>query len=136
MALPTKHVGGESQVIARREDIARTEARLHAREETLDVTRADLARREQRLDEREADLERAAERLVAERAHHQIELERLSGLTASQAKQVLLKEVEDQARHDAARRLREIGDANAVYGEVGQSDEQADVNQPAPDEHV
>ena len=108
VALPTKHVGGESQVIARREDIARTEARLHAREETLDVTRADLARREQRLDEREADLERAAERLVAERAHHQIELERLSGLTASQAKQVLLKEVEDQARHDAARRLREI----------------------------
>ena len=37
---------------------------------------------------------------------------------------------------EKARRLREIGDANAVYGEVGQSDEQADVNQPEADEHV
>jgi len=37
---------------------------------------------------------------------------------------------------ERARRLREIGDANAVYGEVGQSDEQADLNQPEPDEHV
>jgi hypothetical protein len=38
---------------------------------------------------------------------------------------------------ERARRLREIGDANAVYGEVGQSDEQADVNQASdPDERV
>lgn len=37
---------------------------------------------------------------------------------------------------ERAKRLREIGDANAVYGEVGQSDEQADVNQAEDDEHV
>jgi hypothetical protein len=37
---------------------------------------------------------------------------------------------------EKARILREIGDANAVYGEVGQSDEQADVNQAEADEHV
>lgn len=37
---------------------------------------------------------------------------------------------------ERARKLREIGDANAVYGEVGQNDEQADVNQPEDDEHV
>jgi hypothetical protein len=36
---------------------------------------------------------------------------------------------------ELARRLREIGDGTAVYGEVGESDEQADVNQPEPDEH-
>jgi hypothetical protein len=37
---------------------------------------------------------------------------------------------------ERARRLRETGDANAVYGEVGQSDEQADVHQPEDDETV
>jgi hypothetical protein len=37
---------------------------------------------------------------------------------------------------ERARKLREIGDANAVYGEVGESDEQADVHQPEDDEHV
>ena len=30
--------------------------------------------------------------------------------------------------------MREIGDGTAVYGEVGQSDEQADVHQPDDDE--
>jgi len=37
---------------------------------------------------------------------------------------------------EKARRLREIGDAMAVYGEVGQTDEQRDVNQPEEDEHL
>jgi|GEM_PF-4254606 hypothetical protein len=37
---------------------------------------------------------------------------------------------------ERARRLREIGDASAVYGEMGQADEQADINQPEPDEHM
>ncbi len=35
---------------------------------------------------------------------------------------------------ERAKRLREIGDANAVYGEVGQSDEQADVHQAEGDD--
>lgn len=49
----------------------------------------------------------------------------------------------DNDKHDPeptadekARTLREIGDASAVYGEIGQTDEQADVNQPEPDEHM
>jgi hypothetical protein len=37
---------------------------------------------------------------------------------------------------ERAKRLREIGDANAVYGEIGQNDEQLDVNQPDDDAHV
>jgi hypothetical protein len=37
---------------------------------------------------------------------------------------------------EKAKHLREIGDATAVYGEVGQNDEQLDVNQPEADEHV
>ena len=37
---------------------------------------------------------------------------------------------------EKAKQLREVGDANAVYGEMGQNDEQRDVNQAEPDEHV
>jgi hypothetical protein len=37
---------------------------------------------------------------------------------------------------EKAKRQREIGDATAVYGEVGQNDEQRDVNQAEEDEHV
>jgi hypothetical protein len=42
----------------------------------------------------------------------------------------------EQSADEKARRRREIGDANAVYGEVGQNDEQRDTNQPEQDEHV
>jgi hypothetical protein len=37
---------------------------------------------------------------------------------------------------ERAKRLREIGDGEVVYGEIGQTDEQADVNQPEPDEQA
>jgi hypothetical protein len=37
---------------------------------------------------------------------------------------------------EKARKQREIGDASIVYGEMEQNDEQRDVNQPEPDEHV
>ncbi len=37
---------------------------------------------------------------------------------------------------ERTKRLREIGDASAVYGEVGQADEQADLHQPEPDEDL
>ena len=84
--------------------------------------RAAMGRKEERLDTREADLERRgaeleryAERLQARDAELNVvreesvrKLEQASGLSASQAKQLLLKELEDQIRHDAARRVRQI----------------------------
>jgi hypothetical protein len=41
-----------------------------------------------------------------------------------------------ESADEKARRLREFGDGTAVYGEMGQNDEQLDVNQPEEDEHV
>ncbi len=67
-----------------------------------------LDRREEALAHREAELERETEALAAGRSELTKELERISGLTAARAKQMLLKEVEDQARHDSARRIRQI----------------------------
>ncbi len=69
---------------------------------------AALARREEAVAGREAELLHQRETLTGERQQLVRELERVSGLTAARARQLLLKEIEDQARHDAARRLRQI----------------------------
>jgi ribonuclease Y len=69
---------------------------------------AELAEREDALARRESELERETEALAAGRQDLTRELERISGLSASKAKQLLLKDVEDQAKHDAAKRIRQI----------------------------
>jgi ribonuclease Y len=69
---------------------------------------AALDRREEALARREAELERETEALAAGKSQLDKELERISGLSAARAKQLLLKEVEDQAKHDAARKIRQI----------------------------
>ena len=69
---------------------------------------AALARREDTLARRESELDQ--ERAALADSQHELErsLERVSGLSAARAKQLLLKEIEDQARHDAARLIRQI----------------------------
>jgi ribonucrease Y len=69
---------------------------------------AALARREEAVAGRESELTHQRDALAAERQELVRELERVSGLTAGKAKALLLKEVEDGARHDAARRLRQV----------------------------
>ncbi|HUO70272.1 MAG TPA: ribonuclease Y [Solirubrobacteraceae bacterium] len=69
---------------------------------------ASLARREEALAQRELDLEREREGLAEGRQDLTRELERISGLSAARAKQLMLKEVEDQAKHEAARKIRQI----------------------------
>ncbi len=69
---------------------------------------AALARREEKLADREAELDQEREGLSDGRQELQRTLERVSGMSAARAKQVLLKEVEDQARHDSARLIRQI----------------------------
>ena len=69
---------------------------------------ADLARREASIARRESELAAASEAIASEHQALTRELERVSGLSAARAKQLLLKELEDQTRHDAARRIRQI----------------------------
>lgn len=69
---------------------------------------ADLLRREAELLRQERTLSQEREQLEQHRHKATEELERISGMSATRAKQVLIQEVEDEARHDAARRLRQI----------------------------
>jgi ribonucrease Y len=77
--------------------------------DALDSQRAaDLARREANIARREAELEGERGELAGQRQELTRELERVSGISAAKAKQILLKEIEDQTKHDAARRIRQI----------------------------
>jgi len=98
----------EHELIERRGEIARIEERVISKEEAIDVKLAELAKRERSLGDRERELDRQVEVLDERKREHVRELERVAGLSAAQAKQILLKEVEDMARHDAARVVRQV----------------------------
>jgi ribonuclease Y len=93
---------------ARRQELARMEERALREAESLRVQRADLARRQQALEDRERNLDHQVEELKGAKRVQRRELERISGLSAAQARQLLIAEVEREARHRAALRLQEI----------------------------
>jgi ribonuclease Y len=74
----------------------------------LDQRAADLDDRERALVERERDVDRRREEVERLREEHERALERASGLSAGQARNELLKQIEDQARHEGARIMRQV----------------------------
>ncbi len=69
---------------------------------------AGLERRENALERREAELATQREELARERAEVENSLERVAGISAARAKEMLLQEIEEQAKHESARRIRQI----------------------------
>ncbi len=93
---------------ARRQELARMEEQALREAESLEIQRADLLRRQQALEDRDRNLEQQAEELKRAKRVQRRELERISGLSSAQAKQLLVADVERDARHRAAVRLQEI----------------------------
>jgi ribonucrease Y len=98
----------EEELRARRSEIARLEERLRAKEGSLELQTQRLAERERSLDDRQRNLEHAREELKEAKARQLRELERVAGLSAGQAKQLLMRELEDNLRHDSARLIRQV----------------------------
>ncbi|HET9124172.1 MAG TPA: ribonuclease Y [Solirubrobacteraceae bacterium] len=67
-----------------------------------------LERRERAIANAEAELELERESLAGQRAEAERRLEQLAGMSGARAKQVLLQEIEDQAKQESARRIRQI----------------------------
>jgi len=91
-----------------REAASALQATLAERSASLDRREDAISRREDGLEKREADINHERESLAAGRLEVEQTLESLAGMSGAKAKQLLLAEVEDQAKHDAARRLRQI----------------------------
>ena len=92
----------------RRNEIQRLERRVLQKEETLERKVEALERKEENLQKKEAEVEKLKEELNELKAKQVQELERLSGLTPEEAKQILLKNVEEEVRYESAIMIKEI----------------------------
>ena len=98
----------DKEIKERRNETQRTERRLLQKEENLDKKLDNLEKREENLKDKNKKLEEK-EAYVEEIQKRQLEvLEKLSGLTAEEAKEYLLKNIEDKVRVEAAVRIKEI----------------------------
>jgi ribonucrease Y len=100
----------EDELRARRTELARLEERLRSKESSLELHGQRLDERERSLDDRQRNLEHAREELKEAKRSQIRELERVAGLSAGQAKQILMRELEDELRHDSARLIRQVED--------------------------
>ncbi len=98
----------EAELKERRNELQRLEKRLLQKEESLERKQEALERRERALADREARLEETRLQLQRLQEQQRQELERVAGLSLQEARQLLLAEVEREARDEAARRIREI----------------------------
>ncbi len=100
------------QASALEQTLSRRESAASERQTAIDRLEKELGSRDTALGEREQRAAAAAakyEQLVAEQKH---ELERVAGLTADEAKELLIKQIEGEARHDSANLLKRL-DAEA-----------------------
>ena len=109
--------GATDELRARREEIARMEERALLETESLAVQRADVDRRLQALEDRERNLVKETDELKQAKRVQRRELERVSGLSAAQARQMLIAEVEQEAKHQAGLRLQQVEEETRVESE-------------------
>ena len=100
--------GMADELRARRAEIARMEEQALRQAESIKVQLTELERRRQALEDRERNLEGQAEELKRAKRVQRRELEQLSGLSVAQAKQLLVKDVEEEARHQAGLTLQRV----------------------------
>jgi ribonuclease Y len=107
---PAGDAGGEGAAHgrARERELEERAGELRQRAAELEHRAAELERRAAELTASETAIEEERRALQERRAEHERALERVSGMSASQARQALVKEVTDQARHDATRTVRQI----------------------------
>ena len=103
----------EQELKRRRSELARQERRLQQRRASVDRRMDSLDKRVHKLDAREKHLEQRHGELEQLREQELAELQRIANLTTEEAKALLLERVEDEARQDMARVIREI-EAQAV----------------------
>ena len=98
----------EKETKERRAELQRYEKRVLAKEESVDKRSDVLEHRENKLTAKEEHL-RQREAKVEELSQKRVqELERISGLTSEQAKEYLLKTVEEDVKHDTAKMIKEL----------------------------
>ena len=98
----------ERETKERRNELQRYEKRVLSKEESVDKRSEAIAQREAKFTAREEQLKHKEIKVEELNQKRVQELERISGLTSEQAKEYLLKTVEDDVKHDTAKMIREM----------------------------
>jgi len=98
----------EDEARSRRNELGSVERRLVQRDEQLDQRSDMLEQRDRKLLEREIELDRQREEVAKLNAERVLALEKLSAMSAEDAKGVLLEAVREEAEHDAVKLARSI----------------------------
>ena len=98
----------EDEARDKRSELSQPRSRLLARDEQLDVRSDMLEQRDRKLLDRERELERSRQELAQAQQEQVVALERVSGMTAAEAKAQLLVAVREEAERDAVRLSKSI----------------------------
>ena len=98
----------ERETRERRTELQRYEKRVLSKEESVDKKADALERRESGITVKEEELKKKNAEVEKLRGQRIQELERISGLTSEQAKEYLLKTVEDEVKIDTAKLYKEL----------------------------
>lgn len=98
----------EREIRERRNEAQRVERRLIQKEENLDRKLDSLEAREEALNKKQKEIEKMQEQVEDLYRQQLSELERISGLTQEQARELLLSNIEKEVTHEAAMKIREI----------------------------
>ncbi len=98
----------DKEIKERRAEISRNERRIEQKESTIDKKLDSLEKREASCSAKEADLDKQKAEVTRLHEERVRELERISGLTSEQAKDYLLKAVEEDVKIDTAKLIKEM----------------------------
>ena len=91
----------------RRAELQRYEKRVISKEENIDRKTEALEKKDAKLSVKEAELDKIKKEVEEFHSKQLQELEKISGLTSEQAKEYLLKSVEDDVKHETALLIKE-----------------------------
>ena len=98
----------DKEIKERRNEIQRNERRIVQKEENLDKKLEAMEKREASFNAKEEDLKKQKVEIAKLNEQRVQELERISGLTSEQAKEFLLKTVEEDVKIDTAKMIKEM----------------------------
>jgi len=98
----------ERETKERRAELQRYEKRVLTKEETLDRKTEALEKKEARLSQKESELDKVKQEVEEFHSRQLQELEKISGLTSEQAKEYLIKTVEEEVKHETALLIKEL----------------------------
>ena len=98
----------DREIKERRAEVTRYERRVQQKEENIDKKTDAIEKKEAYLAKREEEMRKQKEEISRLNEQRVQELERISGLTSDQAKEYLLKIVEDDVKHEPAKMIKEM----------------------------